>query len=92
MKSDLPVMIGKHLQKGLIAFPNRKFGGYDLCVVWLNKDFDTGDEFEMTDIDNINAVLHFCDLEGVEATIRVLEAVRKGWEKDEKRQADPLLI
>lgn len=64
-KEDLPIMLGKNLKKGICAFPNSKMGGYDLVVLWLKKEYPTGAEYSVSDIDKVDAVLHFCDRESI---------------------------
>ena len=72
-RSNLPIMIGKRLRKGIFAFRDVKKGGYNLCVVWLKKEYESGEEYDMADIDKFDAVLHFCDKESIEQTIKVLQ-------------------
>ena len=80
--TDLPVIIGKNLNKGMLAFQDKKMGGYNLLIVWLDKekDFVTGDDFEIADIKAVNTVLHFCDKSSVEVMIKTLERMLEMWE------------
>lgn len=79
---DLPVMLGKNLKKGLLAFRNKQMGGFDLYVLWLVKNYPTGKKYNMDDIDSVNAVLHFCDKESVKQTISILKWILKRWEEE----------
>lgn len=79
---SLPVMIGKNLNKGILAFQDKKIGGYNILIVWIDKkkDFVTGDDFEIADITGVNTVLHFCDKSSVDVMIKTLEQIRERWE------------
>ena len=85
-KSDrLPVIIGKNLRKGLMVFRND--GGYSILICWLKKDFETGTKFELEDVDKIQTVIHFCDRESVEQTVKALNWILKNWKvKDGKEK------
>ena len=74
---DLPIVVGKNLRKGIIAYRNPKMGGYDVAILWLKKDYKTGETIEIEDIDKVNGILHFCDRESVELTIDILKWILK---------------
>lgn len=74
---DLPIIVGKNLRKGALAYRNEKMGGYDVAIVWLKKDYKTGEMYEIEDIDKVNGILHFCDRESVEQTIDILKWILK---------------
>lgn len=76
---DLPVMVGSRLQKGLMIMRNAKMGGFDLYIVWLNREFQTGETFELADIKKVDHVIHFCDRESVKETIKGLQTMLKMW-------------
>ena len=78
-RKELPVMIGKHLNKGILVSRSPKLNGFDLIVVWLNKNYETGKQFEMEDIDEVDQVIHFCDRESVEQTADALKWILKQW-------------
>ena len=44
-------------------------GGYDMWIVWLKKEFQTSEHFELKDIDKLQAVIHFTDRDAVQNTI-----------------------
>jgi hypothetical protein len=70
-------MVGKNLRKGIFAFRDMKMGGYNLCIVWLKRDYASGEKYALEDIDKIDGCLHFCDRESVENTIKVLKWILK---------------
>ena len=82
-RADLPVMLGKGLQKGIIAYRNDKMGGYDLAVLWLKKEYTTGAEYNMEDVDKVDAVLHFCDRSSVIETMAELQWMLDQWKERE---------
>lgn len=82
MRRRLPIQIGKNLRKGLFAFRDIKLGGFNVCIVWLKKEYQSGEEYDISEIEEINAILHFCDKESVERTIEVLNRILKDWEKE----------
>lgn len=77
--SDLPIILGKNLKKGIMLFRNRKMGGMDMLVVWLNKDVGSGNSFEMDDLEKVNAAIHFADRDTLKLTIDTLTKAWKEW-------------
>lgn len=75
-------MIGKHLKKGILAHRDRD--GCDMAIVWLDKDYESGQPFDLGDVRKVNAVLHFCDKESIKVTIDVLNRMLKGCKEVEK--------
>ena len=82
-KSDLPIIVGSNLKKGLMCMRVR--GGYDMWVVWLKREFQTGERFELQDIDKLQAVIHFTDREAVQITIDTLTAMIKAKPRKRKK-------
>lgn len=82
-KADLPIIVGSGLKKGLMCM--RVKGGYDMWIVWLKKEFQTGEYFELEDIDKLQAVIHFTDRKAVQNTIDALTAMIKS--KPRKRKS-----
>ena len=79
-RSDLPVIIGKGMRKGVCAGRSELMkGGVDLYIVWLNRDIESGGRFTGEDVENVNAVLHFCDKESVKRTVDVLTYILMKW-------------
>ncbi len=82
-KTDLPIVVGKSLNKGIVCTRSPELNGFDMYIVWLdrNKEFESGKEFDLQDIEAINAVIHFCDIESVEIMINALQEVLEMWKK-----------
>lgn len=74
-RTDLPIIIGANLRKGIVCLRVRN--GYEMWIVWLNKDMQTGEQFDWADIEKIQAVLHFTDREAVQNTINALDGMLK---------------
>ena len=79
MKEKLPVQIGHNLRKGMLAYRNIKNGGFTVMIVWLKKDYSSGAEYDLEDIDKIDTVLHFCDKESMESMVKLLTKILKDW-------------
>lgn len=77
-RGDLPIMIGQNLRKGVLALRGR-IGGFDLYIVWLKKDYEHGANYDLSDIEKVDAVLHFCDKKSVETTIDALKNILRMW-------------
>ena len=79
-RSDLPIMIGKGLRKGICAGRSVMMkNGVDLFIVWLNKSIESGGRFTDDDVYKVNAVIHFCDKESVKRTVDVLTEILMKW-------------
>ena len=79
-RSELPVIIGKGMRKGVCAGRSDLMrGGVDLFIVWLNRDIESGGRFTGQDIDRVNVILHFCDKESVKRTVDVLTEILMKW-------------
>lgn len=81
-KTDLPIILSHAARTGIMIFPNRKMGGRDALIVGLNKEVPSGEDFELTDIDWIKAVLHFSDIESLMVTVKALTYELRRWEKE----------
>ena len=84
---NYPIILGPGFRKGLIAGPAFHLGnrgkGVDLFIVRLNKDLRSGDDIRSDEIENVEAVLHFCDKVSVKRTIDVLTEVLLKWEGEQ---------
>ena len=80
-KSDLPIIVGANLKKGLMCM--RVVNGYELLIVWLKRDFQTGEKFELSDIDKVQTIIHFTDKTAVQTTIDALASMIKPKRKRE---------
>lgn len=78
-RGDLPVMLGSGLHKGYMIVRSKNLTGFDMYIVWLKREFQTGETFELRDIDKVDSVLHFCDKEAVRQTINGLKKMLKMW-------------
>ena len=75
--SNYPIIIGHKFKKGLFAF--RKDGGFNVWIVRLKKQYESGENFNIGDIKSIEAELRFCDRESVQVTVKVLSDILKDW-------------
>lgn len=80
-KSDLPIIVGANLKKGLMCMRVRN--GYELLIVWLKREFQTGEKFELADIDKVQTIIHFTDKTAVQTTIDALASMIKPKNKRE---------
>lgn len=81
MKGRLPVIISKGRRKGLFGFRNRMFGGngYDLAIVRLSRDYESGQPIALNDIESTEVILHFCDRDSLQLTADTLNRILKSW-------------
>ena len=83
--NQLPIIIGHKYQKGVLC-TRSNMGGYDMYIVTLKREYQTGEKFDMSEIEQIHTVLHFCDRSAVEQTIKALNWIlERGIEDDRKR-------
>ena len=72
----LPIILGGgELKKGLIAVHEKGTKGADLYIVWLKKEYPYGESFEFDDVDKVQAVLHFCNMDAVEGMKKALNTI-----------------
>ena len=74
-----PVVIGKYMRKGIFALRDVKQGGFNVAIVKLNKDVDSGGNYDLSDLDSIETILHFGDRESVQITVDILNKILKDW-------------
>lgn len=77
MRELLPIIIGHRYRTGLLCIRNMSMGGNDLYVVTIKKEYQTGAQYDIADIEHIHAILHFCDKSSVEETIKCLQWILK---------------
>lgn len=82
-KSELPIILGANLRKGMMCMRVRD--GYEMWIVWLKREFKTGEHFELDDIDKIQTVIHFTDRQAIQNTIDTLSAMIKPRTRKRKR-------
>ena len=85
--SQLPIIIGHKYRKGIFCIRSN-MGGYDMYIVTLRSDYQTGEKFDMSEIEQIHTVLHFCDRSAVEQTIGALEWILKRGIEDDRKRSD----
>ena len=71
----LPTIIGGgKLKKGMIVAKR------DLLVVWLKREFKSGESFSKEDVDKIDIALHFTNRDCVKMMIDCLQTMYDKWE------------
>lgn len=83
----IPTIIGHKYRKGVICMRSN-MGGYDLYFVTLKREYQTGEKFDLSDIEQIHDVLHFCNRSAVEQTIGALEWILKRGIEDDRKRSD----
>ena len=84
---DYPIIFGCGLPKGMLITPNKRMGGVDLYIVWLTHDVPSGEPFDISDIDGVDAVLHFSNRKQIERLIGSLkEMLDKIWGENDGYQ------
>ena len=85
-----PIIIGRNFKKGIFVFKSKLFkgGGLDVGIVRLKKDFETGDKFDIDDVETMEVDLHFCDKVDLQTTINALANALAGWEEDDESNLD----
>ena len=83
MSKKYPIQVGHKIKKGLLAVRDIHNGGFILFIVWLNKDkeYISGDHYEIDDIDKVDTAIHFCDRDSVKSTIKALEHILTQWKE-----------
>ena len=82
----LPVIIGKGRRKGCFGFRSRIFGGkgYNLAIVRLSRDYQSGDPIALQDMEGAEVILHFCDRQSVQITADTLNRILRNWPEGEE--------
>lgn len=80
IRRGYPVIIGKNLKKGILT--GEKDGRRSLIIVWLKRQFKTGESFKLEDVEKVDTQLWFCDKESLKATIDALTELYDDWEKE----------
>ena len=80
IRRGYPVIIGKKLKKGILT--GEKDGRRILLIVWLKRHFETGEKFELEDVEKVDTQLCFCDKESLKATIDALTGLYDDWDKE----------
>ena len=80
-RARLPIIIGKGRRKGLFGFSSRIFGGdgYDLAIVRLSRDYQSGEPIDLSDMDGAEVILHFCDRDSLQLTADTINRILRNW-------------
>lgn len=80
----LPIIISKGRRKGLFGFRNRIFGGngYDLAIVRLSQDYQSGEPFALNDMEGAEVILHFCDRDSLQLTADTINRILRNWKEE----------
>lgn len=82
-KGPLPIILGgRDFKKGIMVFKWPGLNGYDLGIVRLKKEFPPGTRFEIDDVENVQAVLHFSSLSVVKTMANALNHIMEEWENE----------
>lgn len=84
-RHQLPIIIGHEYRKGIFGFRNRMLGGsgYDLAIVRLNKEYESGAPFDLADMEGAECILHFCDRASLQLTADVINRVLRNWSEND---------
>ena len=79
----LPVIIGKGRRKGCFGFRSRIFGGkgYNLAIVRLSQDYQSGEPFALNDMEGAEVILHFCDRDSLQLTADTINRILRNWKE-----------
>ena len=77
MPRSYPIVIGHKYKKGLVGVPMG--GAFDLWVVRLVRDYETGETFDMEDITQVQAILRFTDRGSVQMMANVCAKAARDW-------------
>lgn len=80
MSKNYPIVLGHKFRKGLIAFREPE-GGCRFLLCRLKKEYRTGDEFELEDIESVEKEIWFTDRKALELTAGVMNKVLKDWKE-----------
>ncbi len=75
---NYPIILGHKYRKGILALRNGEHG-FRFMFCRLNKECQTGEEFELDDIENIEMEIWFVDRKSLEITVSVMNKVLKDW-------------
>lgn len=75
---NYPIILGHKYRKGILALRNGEHG-FRFMFCRLNKECQTGEEFDLDDIENIETEIWFVDRKSLEITVSVMNKVLKDW-------------
>ena len=79
MNRHYPIILGHKFRKGILISKAPEDEGYKLAICRLKKDYQTGDKFDLDDVESIEQEIWFSARETVQTIINALtEALEKG--------------
>lgn len=75
---NYPIVLGHQYKKGVMALKHGEHG-FRFLICRLRKEYQTGTEFELDDIENIEQEIWFSDRQTLETVIGVMEKVLQRW-------------
>ena len=73
---NYPIILGHQYRKGILAL-RCKDGGFHFLICRLEKEYKTGEEFDLGDVKSIEKEIWFSDRETLETTVKVIQKVLK---------------
>jgi len=74
---NYPIILGHRFRKGILAI--RDGTGFNFLICRLKKEYQTGERFDLSDVESIEKEICFCDRETLETTVKVMSQVLKLW-------------
>lgn len=75
---NYPIVLGHQFRKGILALRHGE-KGFRFLICRLKKEYQTGEEFDLGDIESIEKELWFSDRETLETTVKIMNKVLKDW-------------
>lgn len=71
---NYPIIIGHQYKKGILALSNGE-NGFRFLICRLKKEYQTGTEFDLNDIENVEQEIWFSDRLALETTIYAMKKI-----------------
>lgn len=79
MKSrNYPIVLGHPFRKGIIALRNGEHG-FRFLICRLKKEYKTGEEFDLADVESVEQEIWFHDRQTLETTVNVMNQALKAF-------------
>ena len=75
---DYPIILGHQYRKGIIAIRHGE-SGIKLIICRLKKEYQTGERFDLEDVESVEQEIWFSDRETLQTTVDVMNQVLKDW-------------
>lgn len=75
---NYPIILGHKYKKGILALRNGEHG-FRFMICRLKKEYQTGKQFDLGDIENVEQEIWFADRQALETTVNVMNKVLKDW-------------